>query len=66
MHLLRRVELYLRGSGTPATTFGRKAARDPRFVSDLRNGRELGPELQARIAAYLDEHEPGNGEGRPE
>ena len=64
MHLLRRVELYLRRSGTPATSFGRKAARDPRFVFDLRQGRELGPRLRARIAAYLDEHERGNGEGR--
>jgi hypothetical protein len=33
--------------------FGRLAARDPRLVHDLRNGRELGGPLAARLEAFL-------------
>lgn len=59
MHLLRRIERHLRRSGTTPTEFGRDAARDPRFVFDLRNGREPRPATAARIAAYLDAREDG-------
>jgi len=55
--LLRRVEVYLRRSGTPATRFGREAVRDPRFVLDLRNGREPRPRTVARVSAFLDARE---------
>ena len=37
--LIRKIELFLRRTGMSATRFGRLAARDPRFVYDLRNGR---------------------------
>jgi hypothetical protein len=57
MHLLRRVERYLRRSGTPPTRFGREAVRDPRFVLDLRNGRQPGAAMEARVAAYLERQE---------
>jgi hypothetical protein len=61
MHLLRRIECYLRRSGTAPTTFGRVAVSDPRFVFDLRNGREPRPDTAARVAAFIDARE----EGRP-
>jgi hypothetical protein len=54
MHLLRRIERHLRQSGTPPTRFGRNAVRDPRFVFDLRNGREPRSSTASRVAAYLD------------
>jgi hypothetical protein len=54
MHLLRRIERHLRQSGTPPTRFGRNAVRDPRFVFDLRNGREPRSSTANRVAAYLD------------
>ncbi len=54
MHLLRRVESYLKRSGTPPTRFGRDAVRDPRLVFDLRDGREPGPEMIGRISDYLE------------
>lgn len=57
MHLLPRIERHLRRSGTPATRFGREAARDPRLVHDLRNGREPRAALAARLIAYLDHSE---------
>lgn len=52
--LLRRIERYLRSSGTPPTRFGREALRDPRFVFDLRQGRQPGPSTTRRVAAFLD------------
>ena len=55
MHLLRDVENFLRRSDTPPTRFGRDAVGDPRFVFDLRNGRDPRPRTVARIRAYLEE-----------
>lgn len=54
MHLLREVEKFLRQNGTPPTRFGREAMSDPRFVFDLRNGRDPRPETVARVRAYLE------------
>jgi hypothetical protein len=53
MHLLSTIEKYLRTSGTPPTRFGREAVNDPRFVLDLRNGREPRPATAARVIAFL-------------
>jgi hypothetical protein len=53
MYLLRHVELYLRTSGQSATRFGKLVANDPRFVFDLRRGREVGPKLTARVKSFL-------------
>lgn len=57
MELLRRIEKYLRRTGTPPTRFGREAVRDPRFVHDLRNGREPRAPTRARVTAWLDARE---------
>ena len=59
MHLLWRVEKYLKRSGTTATRFGREAVRDPRFVLDLRNGREPRTRTVRRVVAYLEAREGG-------
>lgn len=64
MHLLSRIERHLRRSGMPPTRFGREAVHDPRLVFDLRNGREPGPEVSARVAAYIEGRERA-GEVRP-
>ncbi|MDO7843352.1 hypothetical protein [Sphingomonas immobilis] len=37
------------------TRFGRLAVRDPRLVHDLRNGREPGARMVARIESFLAE-----------
>ena len=55
MHLLREVEKFLRHNGTAATRFGREAVGDPRFVFDLRNGRDPQPQTVERVLAYLEE-----------
>ena len=55
MNLLREVEKYLRRNDTAPTRFGREALGDPRFVFDLRNGRDPRPQTVARVRAFLQE-----------
>lgn len=54
MHLLRKVEKFLHISDIPPTRFGRDVMGDPRFVFDLRNGREPRPETVRRVLAFLE------------
>ena len=54
MHLLREVERFLRRSEVAPTRFGREVVGDPRFVFDLRNGRDPRPATVARVLAYLE------------
>ncbi len=51
--LLRKIEIFLRRTGMPATKFGRLAARDPRFVFDLRNGREPRDYTEQRMEHFM-------------
>ncbi len=60
MHLRQRVERFLRRHKMPPTRFGREAMGDPRFVFDLRNGRELRAPTARRLAAWLDRRERGS------
>lgn len=57
MSLRRRIELYLRRNRMAPTRFGREAVNDPRFVFDLRNGRELREKTVARVCDWLDGRE---------
>jgi 2,4-dienoyl-CoA reductase-like NADH-dependent reductase (Old Yellow Enzyme family) len=54
MQLLREVERFLRNSEIPATRFGREVMHDPRFVFDLRKGREPRIRTVTRVRAYLE------------
>ena len=54
MHLLREVERFLRIREIPAARFGRDVMHDPRFVFDLRRGREPRIETVTRVRAYLE------------
>ena len=51
--LIRKVELFLRKTGMPATKFGRLATRDPRFVADLRNGRTPREGTAQRVEHFM-------------
>ena len=53
MHLLTTIERHLRRTGVTPTRFGREALSDPRFVRDLRLGREPRPRTADRGIAYL-------------
>ena len=52
--LIRSVEKFLRRHRIAATHFGRLATRDPRFVLDLRKGREPRPATVSRVSDYLE------------
>ena len=54
MYLLRQIENFLRSKNIPPARFGREAMGDPRFVFDLRNGREPRPQTVARIRKFLE------------
>ena len=54
MNVMSRVERLLRKSGIKASQIGREVMRDPGFVRDLRNGREMRPATERRLIAWLD------------
>ena len=54
VYLLKEVEKYLRQNDTAPTRFGRDVLGDPRFVFDLRNGRDPRPRTVARVRAFLE------------
>ncbi len=47
----------------PATKFGRLAAHDPRFVLDLRMGREPRGMTEARINGFIARYEAARDPG---
>jgi hypothetical protein len=51
--LIRKIEVFLRKTGMPATRFGRLATHDPRFVYDLRNGRSPRPQTETRVERFM-------------
>jgi hypothetical protein len=51
--LIRKIEKFLRRTDMPATTFGRLATRDPRFVYDLRNGRIPRTRMERRVEHFM-------------
>ncbi len=54
MFLLREVEKFLRAREIAPTRLGRDVVGDPRFVFDLRKGREPRPQTVARVRRYLE------------
>ena len=51
--LLFEVERCLRRRNIPASRFGREVVRDPKFVFDLREGRQPRPRTAARVLAFI-------------
>ena len=51
--LIRSIEKFLSRHDMPPTKFGRLAAHDPRFVLDLRLGREPRSATEARIRGFM-------------
>lgn len=51
--LIRKIERFLSLHRMARTRFGRLAAQDPRFVDDLRNGREPRPATAARVEHFM-------------
>jgi len=57
MNLLCRIERHLKRTAMTPTRFGRDVVRDPKFVLDLRKGREPSGSTVARVTAWLDREE---------
>lgn len=51
--LLTEIETFLTRSGMSTTAFGLGAIRDGKLVTDLRNGRRLWPETEARVRQWM-------------
>ena len=64
MYLLRDIEKFLRRNGMAWTRFGRLSVRDPRFVQDLRNGREPGPHVRKKVEHFMNKWEGGLNDTR--
>lgn len=54
--LIRKIEVFLRRTGMPATKFGRMATSDPRFVLDLRNGRSPREATEQRVENFMNDY----------
>lgn len=61
--LLRKIEVFLRRTGMPATKFGRLAAHDPRFVLDLRMGRTPRSHTEKRVEHFMNIYSEQNHAG---
>ena len=57
--LIRKIERFLRRTDMPPTVFGRLAMNDPRFVADLRNGREPREKSAARAEDFMNRYREG-------
>ena len=53
MTLLITIERHLRRRSVPPSRFGREATGDPRFVFDLRRGREPRADTSARVLQFI-------------
>lgn len=53
MEILEQIEAYLAATKVSPSTFGRRAAGDPRLVFDLKQGRRPRKGTQERISRYL-------------
>lgn len=53
MHINRLVERFLKEQRLPPTKFGRLAAHDPRLVLDMRMGRTIRPETEAKLRQFI-------------
>lgn len=53
--ILTDIEAFLAQTEMPLTTFGRRAANDPRLVTDLRKGRELRRSMERRVREFMAE-----------
>jgi 2,4-dienoyl-CoA reductase-like NADH-dependent reductase (Old Yellow Enzyme family) len=51
--LLEQIEQYLVRTQLSPTRFGRIVVRDPRFVEDLRAGRQPRQRTMEKVSAYL-------------
>jgi len=54
--LLDAIDEFVALHGMSPITFGRLAMKDPHFVRDIRGGRRVWPETDAKIRAFIANH----------
>jgi tRNA-dihydrouridine synthase len=54
--LVATIDRFLASAGMSEITLGRKALGDPHFVRQLRNGRRLWPETEAKVRRFMAAH----------
>ena len=64
MRLLPVVERHLRAHSVPPSRFGRLVTGDPRFVFDLRRGREPRAATRDRVLAHFASTETANRQNK--
>lgn len=55
--LLRKIEVFLRRTDMTPSEFGRRVARDPRFVFDLRRGRTPRARMETRVEHFMNTYQ---------
>lgn len=58
MDLLSDIEAFLTAHGMSATAFGDKALGDRHFVRQLRKGRRVWPETEAKARRFMATYRP--------
>lgn len=56
------IESFLSDHDMAPATFGRLAVKDPHFVSQVRRGRRLWPETEAKVRKFMIEYVPSQAE----
>jgi hypothetical protein len=56
--LLTDIELFIDTHGLSATKFGEAAMGDRHFVKQLRNGRRVWPETEAKVRQFMVTYKP--------
>jgi hypothetical protein len=51
--ILTEIDAFLKAHGMRESTFGRKAAKDWKLVRELRGGRRLWPETEAKVRRFM-------------
>lgn len=54
--IIADVERFLKRTGMADSAFGRASVNDWKFVRDLRGGRRVWPETEAKIRAFMANH----------
>lgn len=58
MNLLQDIEAFLETQGMSATAFGDQALGDRHFVRQLRAGRRMWPETEAKVRHFMATYRP--------
>lgn len=58
--LLSDIEAFMGAHNMGAATFGDLVMRDRHLVRQLRNGRRLWPETEAKVRAFMAEYRPAS------